>query len=75
MNSDWYDPAPNARLIQIIVLNCFVLFIFLIRDLSGLSIFSLIGFFSVVYTIIVSFQYPQYLIPKIAYSYPSSRLP
>jgi hypothetical protein len=53
LNSSWYDPAPNAKLIQIIVLNVVLFFVSLIRDLSGLSPLSLVGILSVIYTIFV----------------------
>lgn len=61
IDPQYYDPAPYARLIQIVVLNIVLFFIFLQRDLSALGPFSLMGFISVIYTImLVAFQSPKF---------------
>ena len=61
INPDYYDPAPNARLFQMIILNFLLFFILLKRDLSALSTFSIIGFISVMYTIALTVgQAPEY---------------
>ena len=51
--SEYYDPAPNARLIQITVLNILIFFIALKRDLTALGFVGSIGFLSVIYTVIL----------------------
>lgn len=49
----YFDPDTNSRLYHIIILNVVMIPIFLLRDLSSLKFFSLVGLGSVIYTIIL----------------------